>query len=317
MDKQSKIYEGSTVERIDKILPQLYAGKTRSQLQYLIELGLVTIGGRVVKKPSEKITPGEVIAVGEVQEDTEIAEADIPLQVVHEDAAIIVVNKQAGLTVHPGAGNRDNTLVNALVKRYPELKSRGYRPGIVHRLDKDTTGLIVIARDVESEAKLAQQFATRVASRTYLALALSTPRGKGVLASQSSGTIEGNLARSSIDRRKYCVVPSGGKYALTHFVQRELLPWGVVTEIKLATGRTHQIRVHFDHIGSPIIGDSMYGDFSSLPIQLQTYAKNFGRQALHAEKLKIVHPHTQKEIEFYAETPKELSDLIEVFRSFT
>ncbi|RIL07327.1 MAG: RNA pseudouridine synthase, partial [Proteobacteria bacterium] len=233
----------------------------------------------------------------------------------------------AGLTVHPGAGNRGSTLVNALAAHFqqrraemPETVAKGFpakeRAGLVHRLDRDTTGLMVVAKTVSAHNGLAVQFAKRSAERAYLALVFSTPRARRIINTQDAGSVEGNLARHPQKRKEMSVAREGGRRAVTNWRVLRRMPYGCLVECRLETGRTHQIRVHMNHIGSPVIGDRVYGDFQGLPVELRREQEKFGRQALHSAVLGFIHPDTGKKMRFESNPPADMQRLIEVFENY-
>jgi len=243
------------------------------------------------------------------------------LEVLHEDESLLVINKPAGLTMHPGAGNRAHTLVNALVAHFgagstPELFSSGVtgRPGIVHRLDRDTTGLVVVAKTAHALHSLSRQFATRTVGRAYCALVLSTPRGLRAVNTVDGGTIDRPIGRHPT-KRTLMAIAAEGRRAVTHWRVLERFAYGTLIEARLETGRTHQIRVHFDSLGCPVIGDKTYGDFSPLPQTLRRAAERFGRQALHAQVLEFDHPVSHKRLAFSGEPPSDFAALLEAFRT--
>lgn len=293
------------------------AGVTRSQLKRWIELGAVNIDGRPARKSGALVKSGAVVRVTPPEESLQGLPFEFPLEICFEDRDLVVINKPAGLSMHPGAGNKQRTLVNALIAHY----GRGYfglaeRAGIVHRLDKDTTGLVVVAKDARVLNFLSQQFSKRSVKREYLALAMATPRGKSVFAANDTGKIVAPIGRHLSRRREMAVLAEGAKglrAATTHWQRVDRFAYGYLLRLRLETGRTHQIRVHLTHAGAPVIGDPVYGDFSALPPKLQRAADHFGRQALHAETLGFVHPNGQ-ELFFSVEPPDDFLELVEFFR---
>jgi 23S rRNA pseudouridine1911/1915/1917 synthase len=220
--------------------------------------------------------------------------------------------------MHPGAGNRDETLVNALVHRFGEqvvFLSSG-RPGIVHRLDKDTSGVVVVARDVETLNALSAQFAARTVGRAYKALVFSTPRAQRQINLSDRGKVDAAIGRHPTKRTSMAVVKEGGKRAVTNWGVVERMPYGTLIVARLETGRTHQIRVHMNHIHSPVIGDLTYGDFSGLPHELRMNAQRFGRQALHAYRIEFEHPVTKERLSFESPLPEDFRKLIDEFRAW-
>lgn len=325
--------------RLDKILTDLlptdesFRGFTRSQVKVWIEAGHVTLNGVRVTKAGTQVEVQDRLEVEEFNRTgDEIVSYDAALDVLHEDEALIVINKPAGMTVHPGAGNSSRTLVNALVHHFkkgsggqlPETLlqparqagTKVQRPGIVHRLDKDTTGVLVVAKSLRAHAHLSNQFAARTVGRRYVALAFRTPRATRVIDKSEFGTISASLARHP-GRRKEMTISEKGRHAVTHWRIRERYSYGALVELKLETGRTHQIRIHLNSIGSPIIGDRTYGDFSGLPAPLRKAHDEFGRQALHAEFLEFTHPESLAQLAFSAPIPVDMQQLITIFTDAT
>ncbi|PWC53024.1 RluA family pseudouridine synthase [Azospirillum sp. TSO22-1] len=309
-------------ERLDKILAAHIDGLSRSRAQALLEQGHVRFEGRTIADPSQRVKPGQTFDVFIPEAEPAIPEAqDIPLQVVYEDEDVLVLDKPAGLVVHPAAGNPDNTLVNALLAHCGDsLSGIGgvKRPGIVHRLDKDTSGLMVVAKNDRAHHALTEQFSGRSLSRTYQALVWGVP-------SPARGRIEGNIGRDPHDRKKMAVV-AGGKPAATRYTVLKAFHNGAaLVECTLETGRTHQIRVHMTHIGHPLVGDPLYGRGRStrpgksnrggsktapLPEPLRGALVGFPRQALHAVGLTFAHPRTGERLSFSTDLPGDLQALI-------
>lgn len=310
--------------RLDKLLlPELGAAVegsiTRSQLKLLIEGGAVSINGAVETKAGATVRPGDRITVILPEAQSESIESlELPLQVLYEDKDLIVIDKPSGLSMHPGAGNKTKTLVNALVHHFgarrPELFEKGVRPGIVHRLDRDTTGIVVVAKTVAAHAELAKQFSDRSVGREYYALVLSMPRGLRAINTAEQGDFAGNIGRDPHDRKRMAVVPKGGKAARTHWKVVERMHHACLMSVRLETGRTHQIRVHMTHMGAPLIGDKAYGDLSVLPPRLRIASEKFGRQALHAYKLEFTHPGTGARLKYESAIPTDFSKLLKAFR---
>ncbi|MDP1793482.1 MAG: RluA family pseudouridine synthase [Acidimicrobiales bacterium] len=283
-------------ERLDRIVA-LESGLSRHDVTDLVDAGAVQVNGRVAKKGSARVAAGDQIAVEmpEAVEPVAFAEPDIDVPIVYDDEHIIVVNKPAGLVVHPGAGNPNGTLVNGLLARYPELAGVGEaeRPGIVHRLDGGTSGLMVVARTEEAREVLVDMLGNREVSREYRALAWGTVKGE-------DGVIEAPIGRSTRERTKMAVVRDG-KEARTHYEVRERFeepaPFTLLW-CKLETGRTHQIRVHLAAIGHPVVGDTRYG--RARP------ALDCPRPFLHAERLAFDHPITEEPLEWTTPLPDDL-----------
>lgn len=293
---------------------------TRSQLQNLIKRGQVTVDGVVVQKPGITLREGNCVS-GVLSEDREfnIAPYDAPLTVLFEDEHLIVVDKPADLVVHPGAGNRDKTLVNVLAHHFGKTVGEfpePFRPGIVHRLDKDTSGVLVVARTVGVQASLQEQFSNRTVRRNYLALVMTTPRAAREVQRSSSGVIRTMITRDEKQRERMKVSEDKGRSAVTHWAVEENFAYGVLLRLKLETGRTHQIRVHMQHIGSPIVGDQVYGGPDILPRELELLSARFGRQALHAVTLGFEHPVTGESLFFESPVPEDMTLLIERFRDY-
>jgi 23S rRNA pseudouridine1911/1915/1917 synthase len=304
-----------------------FSGMTRSQVKLLIEGGAVTVDGALVGKAGTALKPGCTVAVtGSPDDPTHLAPYAAPLTVLYEDEVLIVIDKPAGLTMHPGAGNRDQTLVNALVAHFqaasarptpelfnPEHQQAGLRPGVVHRLDRDTTGIVVVAKTTGALHHLSRQFAARTVGRGYLALVFSTPRGLRAVNTMDSGTIDAPIGRHPTRRTEMAITPEGRR-AVTHWRVRERFAYGTLLEARLETGRTHQIRVHFTSIGCPLVGDRTYGELSGLPLGLQRAAERFGRQALHAYRLEFEHPTKGTRLAFESAIPADFESLLGAFR---
>ncbi|MEP5937071.1 MAG: RluA family pseudouridine synthase [Erythrobacter sp.] len=295
--------------RLDKALADV-TQLSRARIQGLIADGHVTIGGTIATSAKAKVQAGDAFTIDvPPAAEAEAKPQDIPLDVVFEDEHLIVVNKSAGMVVHPAAGNPDGTLVNALLYHCAgQLSGIGgvARPGIVHRIDKDTSGLLVVAKSDAAHEGLAKQFADHSIERRYLALCNGHPR-------PSAGRIEGKIGRSDANRKKMAVLDtdsSRGKHAVTHFRTVELLSGCALIECRLETGRTHQVRVHCASIGHALLGDPVYG---RTPAQLRTLLKElrFGRQALHAASLGFEHPVTGQTQQFEAELPADMRELID------
>ncbi len=302
---------------LDKLEASISGEFSRSQLQKLIRVGRVFVNGKEVKKPGFTLKAGDRIEVDFSPLSSDCIEPyDFPLEILHSDSDIVVLNKGPGISVHPGAGNPNKTLVNALVAaaEFPEEMLTGERPGVVHRLDKDTSGVLVFAKNPTALRRLAAQFEKRSVEREYLALCLTTPRRTGSLEQEESGIIEGNVGRDPGNKLKMAVLVEGGKFARTHWRVRERCSHAVFVSCKLETGRTHQIRVHFESIGNPLVGDPLYGRDEVLPLELKRAAQAFGRQALHARSLAFEHPGSGEQMSFETELPEDFYELLEKFR---
>lgn len=296
-------------QRLDQVVASLCPQYSRSQLQKWIKSGQVLVDNKPLK-PKERLTGGEQIIIHATQEVQTRSEAEeMPLDIVYEDDNILVLNKPADLVVHPGAGNWSGTLVNGLLHYDPKLEYLP-RAGIVHRLDKDTTGLMVVAKTLEAHNSLVEQLQERDVSREYLALVQ-----RPVIA---GGTIEGNIGRHHIDRLKMAVI-EGGKEAITHYRVEERFRHHTLLRVALETGRTHQIRVHLTANNMPIVGDQLYGGRPRVPAgisgELREALQTFPRQALHATRLGLVHPLTEEALEWEAPVPADMETLLALLRA--
>jgi 23S rRNA pseudouridine1911/1915/1917 synthase len=297
--------------RLDAWLPAAFPDLSRSRAKALILAGHVTVGGATIVEPKRPVKPGEVVAMAlPPPEPAEPAGEDIPLNVVYEDDDLIVIDKPPGLVVHPAAGNRAGTLVNALIAHCgASLSGIGgvMRPGIVHRLDKDTSGLMVVAKSELAHGKLAAAFAARDIDRAYLAVVWGVPLPR-------QGEITGNIGRSRVNRQKMAVVAAGGKPAATRYrVLRELGGAAALVECRLATGRTHQIRVHLTAKGHPLAGDRVYGSGRQARRAAGPAGEalaGFPRQALHAYRLGFAHPASGAALLFESALPADMAALL-------
>ena len=309
--------------RLDRFLAAILTDLSRSRLQQLLEQGAVTLNARTIKDANHRVKPGEdwQVTVPPAAPARPRGQ-DIPLSVVFEDKELIVIEKPPGLVVHPAAGNPDGTLVNALIAHCgADLVGIGgeARPGIVHRLDKDTSGLLVAAKTERAMASLSKQFAKHVIERAYHAVVWGAPRA-------GDGVIEGQIGRSPFDRKRMSVLRTGGKLARTRYRVMEVFgpgakPVASLVECRLETGRTHQIRVHLTHLGHALIGDPQYGRARQAPRartdaeeKAFTAATNFSRQALHAFVLGFQHPTTHKTMRFESPWPADFAALVEALR---
>ncbi len=312
--------------RLDAWLAGAIDDLGRNRAKKLIVEGHVAIGGRTIEEPKRPVKPGECVTIDlPPPEPAEPAAEDIPLTIVYEDDALIVIDKPAGLVVHPAAGHAGGTLVNALIAHCgASFSGIGgvARPGIVHRLDKDTSGLMVVAKTDQAHQGLAAQFAdhgrTGPLERAYLALIWGAP-------DRPQGTIDLPLARSARNREKIAVKHAGGRHAVTHYAVEERFgpaerPIAALVECRLETGRTHQIRVHMAAIGHPVVGDRTYGaGFATKAALLGEPARSltaaFPRQALHAFSLGFAHPVTGDEMRFFSDLPDDMAALVAAFKS--
>jgi 23S rRNA pseudouridine1911/1915/1917 synthase len=300
---------GSEPARLDTIVGAM-EGLTRSMAQRLIETGLVTVDG-ALNKSSLKLHGGERIAVTIPPPAPIDPEAEkIPLDILFEDHDIVVVNKRAGMVVHPGAGNTCGTLVNALLGHCSDLSGIGgeLRPGIVHRIDKDTSGVLVVAKNDHAHHSLSRQFKEHSIKRVYIALVFGSPR-------QDKGRIEAAIGRHPVDRKRMSGTARRGKEAVTHWQAIGRYRQLTMMRIRLETGRTHQIRVHLSEAGYPLIGDAVYGGSgrtaSIQDPQLRELIKGLGRQALHAKTLGFIHPTSGEYLEFDSELPEDMRRIID------
>jgi len=295
-------------QRLDRALAQLFSDFSRARLQQWVRDGRVTVDGQSAR-PRDKVLGGEQIELYPVLEPQGDWQAEpIPLAIVYEDEALLVINKPAGLVVHPAAGNRDGTLLNALLHQAPELEAIP-RAGIVHRLDKDTTGLLVIARTLAAHKTLIEMMQQRDIRREYEAVV------QGVMT--AGNTIEAPIGRHPVQRTRMAVV-NNGRPAVTHYRVIERFRAHSHIRVQLETGRTHQIRVHMAHIRYPLLGDPVYGGRLRIPpgcsVALDKQLHRFRRQALHAQRLQLSHPATGEVMDWQAPLPDDMQGLLEVLR---
>jgi 23S rRNA pseudouridine1911/1915/1917 synthase len=303
----------SAGRRFDQVLAELFPDFSRSRLTEWIKSGDALLGGRVVK-PKEAVRGGEPIALmARIEVETDAEAEDIPLDVLYADDDVFVINKPAGLVVHPGAGNPRGTMVNALLHIDPSLSGLP-RAGIVHRLDKDTSGLMVVARSQRAHTSLVEQLSGREVHRQYLAVVQGTM--------VAGSTVTAPIGRHPTDRVRMAVVKEGnGRDAITHYRVREKFRAHTLVECRLETGRTHQIRVHMAHARKPIVGDPLYGGAYRQPKgsteELAARLQGFKRQALHAEKLTFRHPASGEPVTTEAPLPDDMQALILALRADT
>lgn len=329
-EEQEELYEhhrivadaGQKPLRVDKFLGNLLANTSRNKIQQSAAAGNIRVNDQKVKS-NYKVKPEDVVQIvlSYPPHETELIPQDLPIKIVHQDTDVIVVHKAPGMVVHPGYGNRDGTLVNALLYQFQNLPGLNKeRPGLVHRLDRDTSGIMVVAANERAMAHLANQFFERTTERTYWALVWGN-------IDEESGTVTGNIGRSPKNRKIYQVYPEGdqGKHAVTHWRVLERLGYVTLVECKLETGRTHQIRVHMKHIGHTLFNDKEYGGDKILKGTTFTKYKQFvencfslcPRQALHAKTLGFEHPSTGERLSFNSELPEDMNALIEKWRNYS
>ncbi|MCC8093886.1 MAG: RluA family pseudouridine synthase [Tannerellaceae bacterium] len=316
--------KGQSLLRVDKFLVDRMFSATRNRIQLAAEAGYILVNNKPVKS-NYRVKPLDVVSIvmSRPRRELEIIPEDIPLNIVYEDDDLMVVNKPAGLVVHPGHGNYTGTLVNALayyLRDEPLYDPTDPQLGLVHRIDKDTSGLLVVAKKPEAKAHLSLQFFNKTTKRTYNALVWGVVK-------EDEGRIEGNIGRNPRDRMQMTVFPKGdqGKPAVTHYKVLERLGYVTLTECRLETGRTHQIRVHMKHIGHTLFNDIRYGGQEILKGRSTTKYKQFvqncftvcPRQALHAKTLGFIHPTTGEEINFDSEIPGDMVRLINKWRLYT
>ena len=315
---------GQSPVRIDKFITARLENTSRTRIQNAANAGNILVNNSPVK-PNYKVKPGDVIQIvlPEPPREIELIPEDIAINIIYEDEDVIVVNKDAGMVVHPAYGNYTGTLVNALMwhfKDLPLFQSGELRPGLVHRIDKNTSGLLVVAKNELSHNRLARQFFERTTDRKYLALVWGIP-------DPAEGTITGNVGRNPKDRKIMHVFPdaSSGKPAVTHYKVIENFGYISLVECKLETGRTHQIRVHFSYIKHPLFNDDEYGGnrilkgttFSKYKQFVRNCFEILPRQALHAKSLSFNHPKTGERLKFDSNLPEDMHLVIEKWRNYT
>ncbi|NPA37513.1 MAG: RluA family pseudouridine synthase [Chlorobi bacterium] len=315
---------GQTLLRIDKYLVNRIQNASRNKIQAAAAAGSILVNGKPVKS-NYKVKPNDDISIvmSYPPADNEIIPEDIPLNIVYEDDSVLVINKEQEMVIHPGYGNKTGTLVNALVYHFkgdPYFNPENERPGIVHRIDKGTSGLLVIAKTEIARNHLARQFFEKTTERTYWALVWGQPK-------DDEGTIIGNIGRHPNDRMQMLVFPEDsdkGKHAVTHYRVLERLGYVTLVECRLETGRTHQIRAHFKHIGHPLFNDERYGGdkilkgttFTKYKQFVQNCFKIMPRQALHAKTLGFIHPETGKKMTFDSELPEDMATVLDKWRNY-
>ncbi len=325
-EEESELFEhyrfvvdkGQSPIRIDKFLTEKVAFATRNKIQLAIDAGAIQVNGQNTKG-SYKIKPQDDIRVlfEKPPRETEVLPENIPLDILYEDSSLLIVNKAPGMVVHPAHGNWTGTLVNALVYHFqnlPELKGNDGRPGLVHRIDKDTSGLLVIAKAETAMTFIAAQFFHHTIDRSYVALVWGEPE-------QDSGTITGHVGRSAKNRKIMDVYPDGsqGKHAVTHWKVIKRLRYVTLVQCKLETGRTHQIRAHMKFLGHPLFNDAMYGgdkirkgtQFAKYKTFVHNCFELMPRQALHAKSLGFIHPETKEKLFFESELPEDFQAVLD------
>ena len=314
--------KGQALLRIDKYLMLLVPNATRNKIQNAATAGDIYVNDIPVKS-NYKVKPLDVVRIllSHPPFENRVDPEDIPLDIVYEDDSLLLINKPPGLVVHPGHGNYTGTLVNALAFHFQNLPlNSSERPGLVHRIDKNTSGLLVIAKTEEAMSHLAKQFEDKTSEREYIALVWGNVK-------EDQGTIEGNIARHVKDRMQMAVFPEGdqGKHAVTHYKVLERFGYVTLVSCKLETGRTHQIRVHMKYIGHTLFNDERYGGdlilkgttFTKYKQFIDNCFKTLPRQALHAKTLGFIHPVTKEFMQFDTELPQDMQDCIEKWRNYS
>lgn len=314
---------GQALLRIDKFLMDRLPNVTRTKIQDGIHLGFIKVNDKAVK-PNYRIRPADVVTVSlpEPPRDTDVVPENIPLDIVYEDEAILVINKPAGMVVHPAFNNWTGTLVNALAYHFqnlPQMPGNDGRPGLVHRIDKDTSGLLVIGKTEKALTHLAKQFFDHTIERTYWAIVWGVP-------DPPQGTINVHVGRSLKDRRVTTAFPEGdfGRHAITHYKLLQDFRYVSLIECKLETGRTHQIRAHMKYIGHTLFNDAMYGGdqvlrgtvFSKYKQFVENCFKIIPRQALHAKTLGFIHPETKEFVRFESALPEDFTNVLEKWEHY-
>ena len=318
MDNSSKVIEflvsdQETGVRVDKALTFFDLSLSRSYIKKLILNGSLYINNDKIKDPSYKLLKGNSVKIifPDLKDDKPLAQ-NIPLEIVYEDEYLIVLNKNAGMVVHPAPGNYEDTLVNALLFHCKDtLSGIGgvRRPGIVHRLDKDTSGLMVVAKDDETHRYLSKAISLKKIERRYKVLVWGEPK-------QKVGTINANIGRHPHDRKKMSVVNQGGRISITDYKLVKSYGFASLLECNLQTGRTHQIRVHLANMGLPVIGDKVYAKGKTVSEKMPNMLKSFSRQALHSYSLNLIHPRTKEELKFIKNFPADIQNLINTIEDF-
>ena len=309
VEQDASVTEAQHGKRLDQVAAELFPDFSRARLQAWIRGGELRCDG-ITMRPRDKVAAGARLTLSaELEQEVSWQGEPIALEVVHEDSDILVLNKPAGLVVHPAAGNPDGTLVNALLHAYPELAALP-RGGIVHRLDKDTSGLMVVARSTRAHTNLVAQLQARSVKREYAAVCIGAMTG--------GGTVDAPIGRHPRARKKMAVVATGGKPAVTHYRVEERFGHHTLVAVELETGRTHQIRVHMAHLHYPLVGDPQYGGRPRVPPgasqELLDVLRGFSRQALHARRLGLSHPEDGRELVWTAALPDDMLSLLDSLR---
>lgn len=299
--------------RLDRALGLLFPEHSRNFLARLIEEGRVRVDDRVAAKPSQRVEDGQRVAIDvpDAAPSSAVSQ-DLPLMILYEDDDLVAIDKPPGLVVHPAAGHADGTLVNALLFHVKDLSGVGgeIRPGIVHRLDKDTSGVMVIAKHDDAHRRLTEAWSTDAVRKEYLALVYGTP-------DPERGTIDAAIGRDPRDRKRMAVVANGGRRAVTEYELRERLRYVSLVQCRLRTGRTHQIRVHLRHAGHPLVGDPLYSgpQWRGIPDKkVQRTLASFTRQALHAARITLPHPRSGERMTFEAPLAPDFAALLDALR---
>lgn len=306
-----EVQHGDAGQRLDRFLASRRPSLSRTQIQKYIQAHNITVRGRVEISPSYKVRPGEIVdIVIPAPKPLSLEPCSIPLSIIYEDADVLVLDKPSGLVVHPGAGNEDGTLVHALLHHCRDLSGIGgcFRPGIVHRLDKNTTGLMVVAKNDVSHRALIEQFKAGIVGKRYLALVRGKLRDKG-------GLLDKPIGRHAVQRKKMSILSRRAKPAVTAWEVLEDFSVASLLSIEIHTGRTHQIRVHMSSLGHPVLGDVLYGG----PVTVVAGKTEIAvpRQMLHASRLEIIHPVTTEKMVWDAPMPRDMESVLEKLRGLS